>query len=269
MATIAKSLIGNAGAADPVQAAQEQEAGGAGGAAADGRTEFKEMFISLVDPAGLVDMDACRRTAGLMEEAASRSGYAAGAKMASILAGIFAGVAEIAGRPVDDGAMGPTDIAYRDMMVLLYDTAEAYGAGDGPNPKYCMWRPRLVECSGDGDVEPIAEMEGVRRRVARERSRADRLRKRLRAADPPGSGLPRIDMPYCGRICRDVVREEQEEIRARDVERGHDPVFPPMPEIPWPHGDADPSPSAVEIALMAKGNIPDGYELVRVADGNG
>ena len=83
------SHIGGAFLSALVQAAQGQgEAGRAAqrsgegaGAAGDGRAEFREMFVSLVDPAGLLDMDRCGRTAGLMADSASRCGYRAGARM--------------------------------------------------------------------------------------------------------------------------------------------------------------------------------------------
>ena len=265
------------GASRPVQAVQHREAEQAarrageqpGVAAADGRAEFREMFISLVDPAGLVDMDTCGRTAALMEAAASRSGYKAGAKMASTLAAIFADMSEIAGRTVDDGAMGPTDIAYREIMEVLYDTAEAYRAGEGAEPEVPWWRPCRVRRSENGEVEPVAELEEARRRVARARSAADRCREESRAADPPGSNLSPADRQHMGSICRDVVRKHQEEIRARDVEWGHDPVFSPMPKpLEFP-GDPNPDMSLVDVLLMMRGRIPDGYELVRTGDRNG
>ena len=257
-----------------MQAVQEQEAGRGKGAAAasaaDGRAEFKRMFVSLVDPAGLVDMDACGRTAALMEEAASRSGYEAGAKMASSLAAIFADMKEIAGRTVGDGAMGPVDMAYAEIMGVLYDAAEAYRAGEsGAEPEAPWWRLRPVKRSASGEVEPVAELEEVRRQVARARSDADRCREEARAADPPGSHLSPYDRQRMGLVCRDIVRKSQEEVRARSVERGHDPVFPPMPKpIEFPD-DACPDVSLVDTLLLMRGQIPDGYELVRTRDGGG
>ena len=88
------------------------------------------MFAPLVDPAGLAETETRGRTAALMEDAASRPGHAAGAKMPSVL-DIFADVADIAGRTVDDGAMGPAVTACRGMTMLPCDAAEACRAGGG------------------------------------------------------------------------------------------------------------------------------------------
>ena len=241
----------------------------AAAAAPDGRAEFQEMFVSLVDPAGLVDMEACGRTAALMEEAAQRSGYAAGARMASLLKDIFADVAEIAGRAVDDGARGPADVAYGDMMMLLRDAADAYRAGKGAEPEGYVWRACTVRRSAGGEVEPVAELEDLKRRVARARSSADLRREDARAADPPGSALPVIDRPYTGRICGDVIRERQEDARAQIRAQGHDPVFPPKARPITFSGDAGPGLSLVDTLLVMRGRIPDGYELVRTGSGSG
>ncbi len=42
-------------------------------AASDGRAEFRELFVSLVDPAGVLDTDRAGEIASKMEEAASRA----------------------------------------------------------------------------------------------------------------------------------------------------------------------------------------------------
>ena len=47
-------------------------------AASDGRAEFRELFVSLVDPAGVLDTDRAGEIASKMEEAASRAGYDSG-----------------------------------------------------------------------------------------------------------------------------------------------------------------------------------------------
>ena len=142
-------------------------------AAADGKAEFKEMFISLVDPAGLLDMDRCGRTAGLMADSASRSGYRAGAKIASLLIGIFVDMDDIVNRPVEDGALGCTQNGFFHMIGVLYDTARAYRAG--------------------GDAEPVGELEEARAAIAKLRIKADARRERMRAAGPPGAGLSGLD----------------------------------------------------------------------------
>ena len=257
----AGSLIWGADAPRAVQAARrERQAGGAvrgsGGRAAKAApagdvAEFKEMFVSLVDPAGLLDMEACRRTAGRMEEAASRSGYEAGARMASLLTDIFAATDDIAGRPVEDGSLGHTEVACQFMMGVLYDTARAYRDGR--------------------DAEPIGELENARAMIELQRSKANRYRDQLRAAGgPPGASLPWIERMYVGKICRDVARKEQEEVRARQRGRGYDPVFPPkaktMRELCKECADGI---STTAILEMMRGNIPDGYELVRVGEGDG
>ncbi len=223
----------------------------AGAAPADGVAEFREMFVSLVDPAGLLDMEACRRTAASMEEAASRSGYEAGARMASILSDMFAATDDIAGRPVEDGSLGHTWVAHGFIMGVLYDTAEAYRDGR--------------------DVEPIGELENARAAVEIQRSKANRYRDQLRAAGgPPGASLPGIERMHVGMLCRGVVREGQEKARARQREWGHDPVFPPKAKAPDELcKECRDGISATAILEMMRGNIPDGYELVRVGNGGG
>ena len=202
------------------------------------------MFVSLVDPAGLLDMEACGRTVGFMADAASRSGYRAGARMSSILAGIFADMADIANRPVEDGALGHADIAFQHMIGVLYDTAKAYRGG--------------------GDAEPVSDLEDARAAIAQLRLEADARRERMRAAGPPGAGLDGLDRCYMGRICQDVIRESQEGVRKRESTRGHDPIFPPEPELlDLPDGGGLDIPATAMLDLM-RGNIPDGYELVKV-----
>ncbi len=214
--------------------------------AAGGVAEFKEMFVSLVDPAGLLDMEACGMTAGRMEEAASRTGYEAGAKMASILSDMFATTDDIAGRPVEDGSLGHTGIAHGFLMGVLRSTAEAYRDG--------------------GNVEPLDELENARAMIELQRSRANRYREQLRAAGgPPGASLPWIEKMYVGKLCRDVEREEQEKMRARRKERGDDPIFPPKAKTPREIcGECADGISGTAILEMMRGDIPDGYELVRV-----
>ena len=240
-----------------VQVVQRQGHGGGGAAerdaradraAADGRAEFRDRFVSLVDPAGVLDMERAGRAAAGMREAASRSGYANGARMAGLLADTFADVAEISGRPVDDGALYHTSDAFRRMMTLLYGTAESYRDG--------------------GDGEPVGELEELRRSVALLRSQADAHRAELRAAGgPPGSGLCKHDSLFSGRICKDTVRERIEKIRAERKARGVDPIFTPkegtVGEI---LAKCDgPKWSAAEILDWARGKgPPDGYELVWV-----
>ena len=208
--------------------------------------EFKEMFVSLVDPAGLLDMEACRRTAGRMEEAASRSGYEAGARMASILSDMFAAMDDMAGRPVEDGSLGHAEAARGFMMGVLRSTAEAYRDGR--------------------DGEPIGELEEARDMIKRQRSMANTYREQLRAAGgPPGASLPWIERMHIGKVCGDVVKEEQEEVRARRRECGDDPVFPPKAMTPREIcGECADGISGTAILEMMRGNIPDGYELVRV-----
>ena len=123
--------------------------------------------------------------------------------MAASLAGIFADVAEIVNRPVDDGALYSTYNAFRSMMGVLFGAGEEYRSG--------------------GDPEPAGRLEEVREDVARFRSWADARRENLRKADPPGSGLVGLSRLHRGRICRDVVREEQERARAENEALGFDP----------------------------------------------
>ena len=242
-------------AAGPGRLAEEGARAGAATAAksapAGGIAEFKEMFVSLVDPAGLLDMEACRRTAGRMEEAASRSGYEAGARMASILSDMFAATDDIADRPVEDGSLGHTGVARGFMMSALRRTAEAYRDGR--------------------DAEPIGELDNARAMIEQMRSKANRYREQLRAAGgPPGASLPGAERMYVGRTCRDVEREEQEKVRARRRERGDDPVFPPKAKTPREIcGECADGISGTAILEMMRGNIPDGYELVRVDEDGG
>ena len=212
---------------------------------ADDRAEFREMFVSLVDPAGLLDMDRCGRTAGLMADSASRSGYRADARMASLLIGIFADMADIVNRPVEDGALGHTQIGFRHMIGVLYDTARAYRAG--------------------GDAEPVGELEEARAAIAKLRIKADARRERMRAAGPPGAGLSGLDRCYMGRLCRDVVRKAQEGVRERAKARGHDPIFPPKAK-PIEFPDDGLNLSGLQTMQLMEGNIPDGYELVKVEE---
>ena len=228
--------------------AARREAGGVGAAEA-ARAEFRDMFVSLVDPAGLLYMDRCAEAAGRMEDAASKAGYGAGARMAAALAGIFADTDRIVDRPVDDGGLYYTHSAFGNMMGVLYDTAEAYRDGKCP--------------------EPVARLEEVREAAARLRAEADEYREELRHADPPGSGLDGLSRFYLGRMCREVVRKVQERVRAETSARGLDPVFPPEPT---PVGELlgeydDPSMSSADMIALSRGDIPDGYELVRIEDG--
>ena len=240
-------------------------------AVADGRAEFREMFVSLVDPAGLLDMERCSRTAALMREAASRSGYEAGAKMASILEDIFADTADIANRPVEDGALRHTHVAFRNIIWVLHSTAELYRNGRCEEPIYKekdgtpfpFWMPV------SNDPEPVAKLEEVRKTVADLRSKADAYREKLRAADPPGSGLDMYTASYKGSICRDLVREDIEKVRAEYRARGVDPIFPPRPKPLDEHFKKCDGPiwSSAEIIAWARGNgPPDGYEVVKVED---
>ena len=91
----------------------------------------------------------------------------------------------------------------------------------------------------------------------------------LVTADPPGSGL---DASYGDAVCRDVIREQQEKVRAEWREEGADPIFPPKPrsvdEFLGEHDDPNIS-SADMIAEIRGRGPPDGYELVRVENGAG
>ena len=238
-----------------MQSAQEvREGGGAARqgsrgfeAAGDGRTEFRELFVSLVDPAGLLDVERCGELVGRMREVSARSGYDAGARMASALEGIFADTADIADRPAEDGALDWTYVAFQSIMGVLYEAAGAYRAG--------------------GDPEPVGKLEEAGRIISRLRSEADKSRESLRNADPPGSGLSGLSAYYRGRMCRDVLREEREKVRAYARSRGLDPVFPPKPrpvgELLGEYDDPNIS-SADMIAEMRGRGPPDGYELVRI-----
>ena len=175
--------------------------------AAAARAEFRDMFVSLVDPAGLLDMDTCSETARRMGDVASGAGYAAGETMAAALCDIFAGIRDIANRTVDDGALNYTYVAFQSLMPALYEAAEAYRDGR--------------------DSEPVGELEWVRGSVSSLRAKADAYREYLRGADPPGSRLTGLSVYHRGKICRDMVRKEQEEARAWFAAQGDDPVFPP------------------------------------------
>ena len=238
-----------------MQAAQEAEASdraarrGAGASEA-ARAEFRDMFVSLVDPAGLLYMDRCAEAAGRMEDAASRAGYGAGARMAAALAGIFADTGRIVGRQVDNTTLHCTHLAFRNMMGVLYKTAEAYRDGKRP--------------------EPVARLEEAREAAARLRAEADEYREELGRAGSPGPVLTGPDAQYRGMVCRDVVREYQEGVREEIKDTGFHPVFPPKPT---PIGERlgeynDQNISSADMIAMSRGNIPDGYELVRIGDGS-
>ena len=246
-----RSFIRAAAGPAPVQIAQEQEAARPAGrpslAAADGRSEFRGMFVSLVDPAGLLDMEKCGEIAGRMERAALESGYGTGARMASVLADIFATMDGIAGGKVDDGAMHYATLAFSYMMEALYEAAESYRGG--------------------GEDEPVAKLEYVRDRIAGFVPKADRYKEELGRADPPGSALPPMDVPHRGKIARDVMRKEREEMRAERKARGDDPIFPPKPKsiIELLGDDYDPDITSVDmIAEMRGRGPPEGYELVKI-----
>ena len=216
------------------------------------RAEFGGMFVSLAGPAGLLDMEKCLETAGRMGDAASRSGYGAGERMAASLAGIFADVADIVNRPVDDGALDSTYDAFRSMMGVLYGAGEEYRSG--------------------GDPEPADRLEEVREDVARFRSWADARREKLKKADPPGSGLSGLSLLHRGRVCRDVVRKEQEQARAENEALGFDPIFPakvrPVSDFFGEYDDPNIT-SADMVAEIRGRGPPDGYELVRIGDDAG
>ena len=235
-------------------ARQERRGGGeaeaeAAAGADDGRAEFRDLFVSLVDPAGLLDTERCGELAGRMREAAARSGYDAGARMATALEGIFADTADIVDRPVEDGALDWAYVALQNTMPALYEAARAYREGKYP--------------------EPVAKLEEVQEIVLRAKSTADKRRESLRSADPPGSGLEEFYKCYRGMVCRDVVRKDMEEARAESKARGYDPVFPPKPRpVSECFGEYDdPNISSADmIAEMRGRGPPDGYELVRVVD---
>lgn len=192
-----------------MHALKEQEREGGRSAAVAAKEEFKSRFVSLVDPAGLTDMEKCGAIARRMGDEARRSGYHAGARMSSLLSDIFCGMADISNRPTSDGALSHTYIASGYMMRLLYDTGEVYRNG--------------------GDSEPVAELEEVRDKVARLKSEADAYREVLRNAGRPGSGLEGLDTDYPGMTCIEVIRKDEEETRAELRADGHDDVFPPKP----------------------------------------
>ena len=241
-----------------MQAGQEQKVGQAARRSAgsvavtDGRAEFKERLVSLVDPAGLMDMGSCGRTAALMEDESSRAGYAAGVRMSRLWAAIFADIDYIAGMPVEDGVLDHAYIAVRHMKEVLFAMSDAYRDGR--------------------DAEPIAEMEEARDAVALIRAEADERAEAVRAAGgPPGAALPDSDKKHIGRACRDIIREDIERVRAERREFGEDPIFPSKPKpIEDCFGDADdPNLSVDDWLDIMKGRIPEGYELVRVDDDAG
>ena len=237
-----------------MQATREAEADRSAlrGDAAAAKSEFGAMFVSLAGPAGLLDMEKCLEVAGRMGAAASRSGYGAGERMAASLAGIFADVAEIVNRPVDDGALDSTYDAFRSMMGVLFGAGEEYRSG--------------------GDPEPAGRLEEVREDVARFRSWADARREKLKRADPPGSGLVGLSRLHRGRVCRDVVREEQEQARAENEALGFDPIFPakirPVSDFFGEYDDPNITSADMVAELRGRGP-PDGYELVRIGDDAG
>ena len=219
--------------------------GGSVAAASDGRAEFRELFVSLVDPAGVLDTDRAGEIANKMEEAASRAGYASGARMARLLAETFADEAEIVNRPVEDGSLHQTFVAFRKTMTLLYRTAESYRDG--------------------GVGEPVGELEELRKSVAALRSEADAIRAEMRAADPPGSALDKFDALYRGRICKEVISKRIKEIRAEDVANGADPIFTPEDPIDDVISRCEGTWSAAEIMDWARGKAgPEEYAAIRV-----
>ena len=241
-----------------MQAGQEQKVGQAARRSAgsvavtDGRAEFKERLVSLVDPAGLMEMDRCGGTAALMESESSRAGYAVGVRMSRLWAGIFADIDYIAGMPVEDGVLAHATVAVRHMKEVLFAMSDAYRDGR--------------------DAEPIAELEHARDAVALLRAEADECAEAVRAADgPPGAALPDSDKRHIGRACRDVIRDIIERVRAERRELGEDPIFPPKPRPIYEFfGDADdPNLSVDDWLDIMKGRIPEGYELVRVDDDAG
>ena len=232
---------------------QEQKSGGAEGrdravAAADARAEFRELFVSLVDPAGVLDTERAGRIAAEMEEKAARAGYGKGARMARLLADTFDDVADIVNRPVEDGSINHTFTAFQKMMTLLYNNAESYRDG--------------------GNGEPVSELEELRESAASLRSKADKRRERLRAADPPGSGLDKFDSLYRGRICKEVVSKRIEKLRAEDVANGEDPIFTPIESISHIVASCEGTWSADEIIEWSRGRgAPEVYEATGAAGG--
>ena len=76
---------------------------------------------------------------------------------------------------------------------------------------------------------------------------------------------------YVGRTCRYVVRKDVEEVRADRTRRGIDPIFAPKPRMLEEFlGDADdPNLSVADWLDIVRGKgPPDGYEMVRVEDGD-
>ena len=221
----------------------------AAAATATAKDRFKSAFVSLVDPAGLTDMEKCASIARRMRDEAYGSGYHAGARMASLLSDMFYDLADISGRPTSDGSLSHTYLASGHMMRLLYKTAEVYRDGR--------------------DSEPVANLEDARDKVARLRLEADACREDLQSADPPGSGLKGLDTHYPGMICRDVIRKDEEETRASLRSRGRDEVFPPKPrpmdEFFGEYDDPNIS-SADMIAELRGRGPPEGYKLVRIDD---
>ena len=235
-----------------MQALKEQERERGGSAAVAAKEVFKSRFVSLVDPAGLTDMEKCGTVVRQMGDEARRSGYHAGARMSSLLSDIFCGMADISNRPTSDGALSHTYIASGYMMRLLYDTAEAYRNG--------------------ADSEPVAELEKVRDKVARLKSEADAYREVLRNAGRPGSGLGGLDTHYPGMTCMEVIRKDEEETRAELRADGLDAVFPPKPlSIDEFFGECDdPSVSSADMIARLRGRgPPEGYKIVRINEGTG
>ena len=237
-----------------MQYPREQERGRGGAAAAaiaTAKDRFKSAFVSLVDPAGLTDMEKCASIARRMRDEAHGSGYHAGARMASLLSDMFCDLADISNRPTSDGSLSHTYLASGHMMRLLYNTARGYRDGK--------------------DAEPVAELEVARDKIARLRAEADACRKNLQSADPPGSGLEGLGKCYPGMICRDVIRKDEEETRASLRSRGRDEVFPPEPrpmdEFFGEYDDPNIS-SADMIAELRGRGPPVGYRLVRIDDGS-
>ena len=238
-----------------MQALKEQERRRSGIAAATdvaaAKDRFKSAFVSLVDPAGLTDMEKCASIARRMRDDAYGSGYHAGARMASLLSDMFYDLADISDRPTSDGSLSHTYLASGHMMRLLYNAARGYRDGK--------------------DSEPVAELEVARDKIARLKCEADAYREELQNADPPGSGLEGLDTHYPGMICRDVIRKDEEETRASLRSRGRDEVFPPQPrpmdEFFGEHDDPNIS-SADMIAELRGRGPPEGYRLVRIDDGS-
>ena len=218
---------------------------------ATAKDRFKSAFVSLVDPAGLTDMEKCASIARRMRDEAHGSGYHAGARMASLLSDMFCDLADISNRPTSDGSLSHTYLASGHMMRLLYNTAGRYRDGK--------------------DAEPVADLEEARDKIARLRAEADACRENLRNADPPGSGLKGLGKCYPGMICRDVIRKDEEETRAELRASGQDEIFPPEPRpIDEFFGEYDdPNISSADMIAELRGRgPPEGYKLVRIDDGH-